>query len=161
MFGNTGNSRRTMSGTRADLASARGFTLIELMIVVAIVGILSMLAYPAYRDYVTRGSLTDAASGLTQARVDMEAYFQNFRTYAPSAGATPPCQTPQTNGKFIIQCPATPSATAYKLTATSTEANLSGFRFSVTQADVRATEAAPTGWNTCATKWLLRKGDAC
>jgi type IV pilus assembly protein PilE len=161
MFGNTGNILRTGSGSRAKLFAARGFTLIELMIVVAIVGVLSMIAYPSYRDYVTRGSLTDAAAGLTQARADMEAYFQNFRTYAASGGASPPCATAQLSGKFTIQCPVAPAATSYKLTATSTDSNLSTFRYSVTQADVRATETAPTGWNTCPTKWLMRKGDKC
>ncbi|MDH0864219.1 fimbrial assembly protein [Mitsuaria sp. GD03876] len=119
------------------------------------------MAYPAYRDYAMRGSLTDAATGLTQGRADMEAYFQNFRTYAASGGASPPCATPQTYGKFVVTCAVAPTATTYQLVATSSDTVLSGFRYTITQADVRATTSAPTGWNTCNVKWLMRKGDTC
>ena len=50
----------------------RGFTLIEVMVTVAIVGILSMIAYPSYRDYVLRGHLVDATNGLSTVRAQME-----------------------------------------------------------------------------------------
>lgn len=168
MFGNTGNSRRTVSGTRADLASARGFTLIELMIVVAIIGVLAAVAMPTYRDYVIRGSLTDAASGLTSMRTDMEAYFQNFRTYAANGGNTPPCATAQKNGKFMVSCTGVYGATAaggYTLQAVSTENTLSGFAYTVDQSDVRATAKAPAGWiknaTSCPTRWVMVKGESC
>jgi type IV pilus assembly protein PilE len=49
-----------------------GFTLIELMIVVAIVGILSAVAYPSYAEYVRRGHRADAKAGLLQAQQWME-----------------------------------------------------------------------------------------
>ena len=50
----------------------RGFTLIELMIVVAIVGILSAIAYPSYSEYVRRGHRADARAGLLQAQQWLE-----------------------------------------------------------------------------------------
>lgn len=153
MFGNF------LSPVRRSVS--RGFTLIELMIVVAIVAILGAIAYPAYRDYAIRGSLTDAATGLTSVRADMEAYYQNFRTYAASAGATPPCSAAQTFGKFTIQCAAAPGASSYTISATSTDNILKSFKYSITEKDVRSTDTAPTGWNTCTSKWLMRKGDTC
>ena len=45
---------------------AGGFTLIEVMVTVAIVAILAAIAYPSYRDYVLRGRLVDATTGLAE-----------------------------------------------------------------------------------------------
>ena len=160
-----------MSGTigntsaRVGCQAARGFTLIELMIVVAILGVLMAIALPSYRSYVIRGSLTDAATGLTSMRADMEAYYQNFRTYAAANGGSPPCVNGAKYGKFTIGCDA-PAANGYLLRATSTDNLLKNFQFTVDQADRRQTVSAPAGWigggaASCATRWVLVKGEAC
>jgi len=68
--------------SRAGLtARARGFTLIELMIVVAIVAILAVIAYPAYGDYIMRARRTDATRALTEAASAMERYFSQNQRY--------------------------------------------------------------------------------
>lgn len=55
----------------------RGFTLIELMIVVAIIGILAAIAIPAYSDYVARAQVTEAVNLLGGSKTPVSEYFQN------------------------------------------------------------------------------------
>src|SRR5688572_14616444 len=66
-----------------------GFTLIEVMITVAIVGILAAIAIPSYTQYILRGELTEAHSQLLTLRTQAEQWFQDNRTFAgfPCAAA--------------------------------------------------------------------------
>lgn len=134
------------------------------MVVVAIVGILAAVGYPSYTDYVVRGALTDANSGLATARAMMERYYQDNRTYASVGTFTTPCAVTdaakRTYGNFVVACIGTPTATTYTLSATGS-GTVSGFTFTINESDVRATTAAKTGYNTCTTKWLMKKGETC
>jgi type IV pilus assembly protein PilE len=141
---------------------SRGFTLIEVMIAVAIVGILSAVAYPSYRDFVIRGQLVDATTALSTFRADMERHFQDNRTFETVGDFTTPCAVAaalRTVGNFVISCSAV-AATTYTLQAVGS-GPMNGFTFTVNQADTRATTAAPTGWTTCNSKWVLKKGQSC
>ena len=148
---------------RTARAGQSGFTLIEVMITVAIVGILAMVALPSYRDYILRGQLTDASNGLATIRAQMERHFQDNRSYATVGTFTTPCAAAvatRTFNLFVVSCSGTPTATAFTLQAVGS-GNVSGFTYTITQADVRATTAAPTGWNTCATGWMVKRGQVC
>ncbi len=140
----------------------RGFTLIELMIAVAIVAILAMVAIPSYSAYIMRGHLAEAANGLAATRAQMERHFQDNRSYATVGTFTTPCAASSglTYGHFTVSCSGTPTATTFTLQAVGS-GPVSGFTYTINQADVRATTAAATGWNTCASKWLVKKGDTC
>ena len=157
-----------LRAARSHIGWQRGFTLIEVMITVAIVAILAAVALPSYRDYIVRGHLTEASNGLATIRAQMERHFQDNRTYdtaGTGAGAfVTPCAStdaaPRTFGPFLISCAATPTATAFTLQAVGS-GPVAGFTYTITEGDVRATTAAPSGYNTCTTKWLLRKGATC
>ncbi|MDR0247243.1 MAG: prepilin-type N-terminal cleavage/methylation domain-containing protein, partial [Burkholderiales bacterium] len=60
----------------------QGFTLIEMMIVVAIIGILAALAVPSYIDHVRRGAIPEGLAGLSNEKVRMEQFFMDNRAYA-------------------------------------------------------------------------------
>jgi len=72
----------------------RGFTLIELMIVVAIVGILAVVAIPAYQDYATRAKVSEAISMASQVKASVsEAYISNGSLPATNSDAGLPAKT--------------------------------------------------------------------
>jgi type IV pilus assembly protein PilE len=135
-----------------------GFTLIEVMVVVAIVAILTTVAYPSYQDYITRGQITEGTSTLADMRVRMEQYFQDNRTYVGAPICTTPPAAP-TVKHFTFAC--APTATTFSLTATGTGAT-TGFVYTVDQTNQRRTTGVKTGWGTAPLNcWVIRKGGGC
>lgn len=144
------------------MKSQHGFTLIELLIVVAIIGILAAVALPAYTDYITRGKIPDATSGLAAKRVKMEQFYQDNRTYI----GAPDCNADTTTSQYFdFSCAAAPavSTTTFTLQAVG-KATMAGFAYTIDQTGARATTmtapASTHGWtgNTC---WVTKKGGVC
>lgn len=96
---------------------SQGFTLIEVMIVVAIVGILSSIAYPSYTEYVRRSHRSDARAGLLQAQQWLERVATATGSY-PAETAFPNTLKTVSNGRYDISyAPSNPLGT-YTLKAT-------------------------------------------
>lgn len=143
------------------MKAQKGFTLVELMIVVAIIGILATVAMPAYTDYVTRGKLAEAQTELASTRVKLEQYFQDNRTYTGACAAETVAPLPI--GKyFTYACALSPST--FTVTATGiTAQGTGGFSYTINQDNTKTTASVPTGWslpspNTC---WVTKKGGVC
>lgn len=130
-----------------------GFTLIELMIVVAIIAILASVALPAYTDYVRRAKASEAVAELSSWRGKMEQYFLDNRTYLNSGA----CGASASTGKhYTYSCVAT--ATTYTLTATSVTS--SEGTYTVSESDQRSTTAFKGSSVSGKACWLIR-GDEC
>src|SRR5207248_1656111 len=71
----------------------QGFTLIELMIVVAIVGILAAIAIPAYQDYVARSKVSEAMATLGACKTSVTEYIQVNAGSAPNTLAKGGCSS--------------------------------------------------------------------
>lgn len=132
-----------------------GFTLIELMIVVAIIAILSAIALPTYTDYMIRGRIPQATATLSTKRVQLEQWFQDTRDYSTFAN----CATGG-NQFFTFSCPVL-TATTYTIQATGTGA-MTGFTFTINESNVRTSAVSGvSGWTGNATCWIVRKGGNC
>ncbi len=68
--------------------AAYGFSLIELMITVVIIGLLASIAYPAYTQYTTKSRRTDAYNALTQVANDLEKFYSECSAYPTNMTAT-------------------------------------------------------------------------
>lgn len=147
-----------------------GFTLIELMVTVAIVAILASVALPSYTQFITRSKLQEASSNLMAMRTKMELFFQDNRSWDPAAPAPKPCTVgsaaPLPTGLkyFNITCPATLTpATTYLVQAEGKPlTDLAGLIMTIDQANVRRTVSVPAGWTLPAIPcWTTRKSGQC
>jgi type IV pilus assembly protein PilE len=140
---------------------SRGFTLIELMITVAIVAILAAVAYPSYVDHIRRSRISEATGLLSMTRVRLEQFYQdNSRTYG--TGSACGVAMPTGVDSFTFSCSSSSSNQAFLLTATgNTGSTMTGFTYTVDDANAQITTAFPGASGLPASCWLKRKGDTC
>ena len=173
-----------LSQSPYGFARNQGFTLIELMITVAIIGILTAIALPAYSDYVLRARLVEAAANLSSIRVKLEQVYQDNHSYGALTGAAldgnacPMGSAVATSVStlnsasplyFTYSCgvsTAAPAYQAYTATATGVATGpTSGFVFQVDASNNRQTQvsgtAASNGYANNATCWVRKKPSQC
>lgn len=89
--------------------ASRGFTLIELMIVVVVLGILGTIAYPGYQEYARKGRRAEARAALQELRQQQERYMTQFNTYKTFASSE--------NAPFTKKAGSNPDKPSYLLSA--------------------------------------------
>jgi type IV pilus assembly protein PilE len=159
------------------MRSTRGFTLIEVMITIAIIAIIAAVALPSYNEYLLRSKFAEATANLADLRVKMEQYYMDNRRYSTdAAGGT--CGIPGGNAPtvtearyFTFACaPSAPNAAGaqqFVLTAggiAGTE--LAGIAFTVNHANTKATvvtggSAMANHGYTGAACWVRKKPAQC
>lgn len=113
---------KNISTGRSSLQRSSGFTLIEVMIVVAIIGILSAVAFPSYTEYIRRGNRAEATAALLEAQQFMERYYAANNRYSTAANGNPPLparlQTLPPSGGTRYTLSVVAAVNSYTLTAT-------------------------------------------
>jgi type IV pilus assembly protein PilE len=148
-----------------------GFSLLELMIVVAVIGIIAAIALPSYNEYITRSKIQEATANLSDLRTKMEAYYMDNRRYSSTAGGgtcgTPGGNTPAATKYFTYTCASSAANAAgdqaYIFTATGiANQGMNGFSFTINQSNTKVTTGVGTGWTVPATNcWVQKKTGAC
>lgn len=106
----------------------QGFTLIELMIVVAIIGILAAVAIPSYQDYTARAQVTEAVSLTAAFKTGLAEYYSDRGTWPASITAI----GSTTSGKYVEEIALTSGGAAVTVTATMKSANINSALFGKT-----------------------------
>ena len=139
-----------------------GFTVIELLVAVTIVGILAAIAVPQYGSFITRSRILDAFAKLSDYRTRMEQYFLDRRSYLDDAGVcgvVPPA-TANPADSFEVACSATARSFVYTATGMA-EKGMARFVYTIDETGLRGTVSLPSGWTLNATCWTIRADGSC
>lgn len=139
----------------------RGFSLVELMIALAVLAILAGIAWPSYSAYVQRGRILEAVTRLSEARAKMEQYFLDQRSYVDPSGACGiPPPAPGAADAFALAC--TGTASTYTYTATGIAGGtMAAFAYSIDETGLRRTASLPANWSRHDDCWTIRQDGFC
>lgn len=161
---------------QAATAAQAGFTLIEMMVVIVIIGILAAIAVPQYGQYVRTSQIQEAQAGMLQIRTRLENYYQDNRNYGtggfcfgsstavigndPTAAQVGTIAQQLSNRYFVFAC-STPTEQTYLITARGSAGRVTGdgqqATFTLTEQNIRRT----THWGPAAAltpacnRWLV------
>jgi type IV pilus assembly protein PilE len=138
-------------------STQHGFTLLELMIVVVIVGVLAAIALPNYADYVKRGKIIEATTGLSDFRQRYEQYFLDTRSYVGACALHKPLVNAQIKD-FQVDC-TLETASTYTLVANG-QGSMAGFVYQIDQTGAKSSTGG-SGWANNASCWAVRKSGDC
>ena len=128
-----------------------GFTLIELIVAMAVLAILSAVAIPSYSGYLTRSQLTDATGTLGAYRLRMEQSYQDNGNFGAAACSVATANTTT----WDFQCALTGAGQGFTVTATG-KGRTAGYQYSIDEQGSRRTLAFPgVGASAC---WVIRAG---
>lgn len=137
-----------------------GFSLMELMVTVVIIGILAAAAMPAYADYVKRGRIPAATAALSELRAKMEQHFQDNRSYTGACAAGALAEPPKNLADFDIACEIEKDGNSFNLRAEG-KGKMNGFIYRIDEKNARSTTAVPKGWTTSNDCWVTNKSGKC
>jgi type IV pilus assembly protein PilE len=118
-----------------------GFTLIELMVTIAVVAILSAVALPSYTAYIQRSRVPAALDGLSAYLTRMEQRYQDVGNYANNGNCAVALPTA---GDFTITCAISDGGQGFTATATG-NGPVAGYAFTINHQGTRVTTAHPKG----------------
>lgn len=135
-----------------------GFTLLELMITVALIAILTAIAIPSYSNYTRKAIITAATQDLQSGALKLNQYWQDNKSYVDAGGD---CGiTMPTNEHFDYVCAGDDSSYTITATGKTTSTSVSGLEYTIDHKNVRATVTGIDGTSN-ATCWSYNSDGSC
>ena len=138
----------------------QGFSLIELMITLAIAAIIAAVAVPGYRDHILRGRIPEATSTLSALAMQLEQHYQDNQAYSDANGCA---ITIPTSEFFTFECAANDSGQSFLLKASGKSTGpMTDFVFTLDQNGNAKTTQLPASWGRAPFNcWINKRSSTC
>ena len=148
-----------MDTLNSQMNKFRGFTLIELMIVVAIVGIIAAVAVPNYIDYVRRGHVADMTSAMSDFKLGVEQRYADSRTYDNAFCSTTAVEMVPASDNHTVSCLSAGGTNQTFIITGVGKDSIAGFTYTINELGTKgSTLGSPWGGAVVAGRWVMKKG---